>query len=357
MKNNILDEKDKIIKNDPQNMLSCIDELPMQIRDCWGEIGKFVIPAHYINIKNIIILGMGGSAIGGDLTRVLVSMSSKIPIYVCREYGIPNYADRYTLVIASSYSGNTEETISAFSEAAGRGCKLLAITTGGKIAEIAQKNNAPIFKYNYNSQPRAALGYSLISIIGIFSKLGLVTIDNEIINNVIAELNDLYEHINLDVPVRRNQAKDLAIKIHNSYPLIVGIGFMAEVAHRFKTQVNENSKQIASYDALPELCHNTIVGLEFPSNIKENLYLVFLQSKFDHTRVKLREQIMIRILVKKKIKFEFLMFTPSSSQLSEMFKMIFFGDYLSYYLSVLNNIDPTPVETIKFLKDKLAEAK
>lgn len=357
MSKNILDEKDKIIKNDPQNMLSCIDEMPMQIRDCWENVKKFIIPAHYVNIKNIIILGMGGSAIGGDLVKSLATNSIKIPIYVCREYNLPEFANQYTLVIASSYSGNTEETISAFSLAAEKGCKLLAITTGGKIADIAKKYNAPIFKINYNSQPRAALGYSLISIIGILSKLGIFSISDREIASVLNEFDDLYAKINLDIPTKKNQAKDLASKIQDSFVLIVGSGYLTEVAHRIKTQINENSKQVAFYDSLPELNHNTIVGFDYPKEIQKNLFIILLQSKYDHPRVKLRQQIMVKILAKKKIRFESVMFTPSANPLSEMFKVIFFGDYLSYYLGVLNHVDPTPVETINFLKDKLAEIK
>ena len=357
MKENILDQKNKIFANDPENMLSCIEEFPEQVKDCWSKINKLIIPAGYINTKNIIVLGMGGSAIGGDLTRSLVNMNAKVSIHICRDYDLPQFANSQTLVIASSFSGNTEETVSAFNQAIERGCKLLGITGGGEIENLCKKNRIPYFKINYKSQPRAALGYSLISIIGILKKLNIFEISDNDIKKAILEIYELHEKINLGIAVSKNQAKELAIKVQDYIPLIIGSGTLVETAHRYKTQINENAKQAAIHDCLPELNHNTIVGFDYPKNIKDNLFIIMLQSAYDHPRTKIRQQIMIEIMSKKKIRFETIMFAPSSSALAEMLKMIYFGDYLSYYMAVLNKVDPTPVEPIQFLKDKLDKYK
>lgn len=355
MKKNLLDEKDMIFKTDPENMLAHIEELPEQIKDCWQQVKDFIIPPHYLNIKNIIILGMGGSAIGGDLVKSLALNKIKIPIYVIRDYTLPNFADNKSLVIASSYSGNTEETIESFLQAAQKGCKLLGITTGGQIEKICNSNNSACFKINYQSQPRAALGYSLTSIIGILAKLGILEISDKEINGAILEMIDLKRKISIQINQNKNQAKDLAKRVQNYIPLIIGSGILIDVARRYKTQINENSKQVAFYDLLPEMNHNTIVGLDFPSNLKDKIFILMLQSNYSHPRTKLREQILVEILGKKKIRFDTLIFTPSTSELGEMLKMIYFGDYLSYYLAILNEVNPTPVNEIKFLKDKLAK--
>lgn len=350
---NILDEKEKIFKNDPESMLSCIEELPDQINDCWEKARKFIIPTHYLQIKNIVILGMGGSAIGGDLALSFTQDIAKIPIYVLRDYDIPGFVDSNTLVIASSYSGNTEETISALKQSIDKNAKIIAITTGGKVELLSKKYNFPIFKFVYDSQPRAAIGYSLTSILAILSKLSIIEITDSIIKKTIIELRELYEKINLTIPVKRNLAKDMALKMQDRNILIIGSGILSSVARRYKTQINENSKQIANYDTLPEMNHNTIVGLDFPKKSLEEIFILILQSSYDNKRTKLRQQILLKILSKKKIKFDTLMLAPSTSKLSEIFKMIYFGDYLSYYLSVLNKIDPTPVEMIAYLKEKL----
>lgn len=355
IKANILDEKDKVFKNDPSSMLSCIEELPDQIKDCWQKSKKIIIPAHYLKIKNIVILGMGGSAIGGDLAKSVVFRHSKVPISVLRDYEIPNFVDNNTLVIASSYSGNTEETISALEKSIKSNAKIIVITSGGTIERMSKKYNFPCYKIVYESQPRAAIGYSLTSIIAIMSKIGIIQIDDCQIEKIIYELREIYEKVNLTVPIKKNLAKELAIKMHDHFVLIIGSGILTNVAVRYKTQINENAKQMAIYDSLPEMNHNTIVGLDFPDKINHKLFVLLIQSSYDHKRTKLRQQILIKLLTKKKIKFDTLMLAPSINELSEIFKMIYLGDYISYYMSVLNQVDPTPVEAIVYLKDKLSK--
>lgn len=357
MKKNILDAKEQILKNDPGHMLSCIEELPDQVKDCWEDVKKFTVPAHFINAKNIVILGMGGSAIGGDLFRTLVTNFAKVPIHIIRDYDLPAFVDKGSLVIASSYSGNTEETVTAFAQASEQGAKLMGITGGGNIEKLCKKYNAPYFKVNYESQPRAALGYSLTSIMGILGKLGVIDLNDEDVEKALKEMYDLAKKIDINAPEVNNPAKELAVRMKDKFVLVVGSGTLTEVAHRYKTQINENSKQAAFWDVLPELNHNTIVGLEYPKNLSDNMFVLILQSAYDHPRTKLRQRILIDILGKKKINYETIMFAPSASPLSEMLKMILFGDYVTYYLSVLNNVDPTPVEMIAYLKDKLAKQK
>jgi len=350
-----LDDKENALKIDQQNMLACIEEIPEQLKDCWQEVKKLIIPAHYLSIKNIIVLGMGGSAIGGELVKGLISRELKIPFYNIRDYTLPNFVDSKSLVIASSYSGNTEETLEALSQAISKGAKIIGITTGGKVEAMSLANNFPILKIKYKSLPRAAIGYSIISILGILAKLSIVDFKDEDVSIAISEMLELKSKIDINVSENKNQAKDLAKKIQNLIPMVVAGGSLIPVARRFKGQINENSKQMAFYDEFPELNHNTVMGFDFPKEIRNMLFVLMLQSEYDHPRVKLREQIIIEILGKKKIKYDAIMFTPSQSPFSEMMKMIMFGDYLSYYLAILNNVNPTIIEMIDFLKEKLAK--
>lgn len=357
MKKEILDQQDKIFKNDPENMLSCIEDLPDQIKDCWMAVTRFVVPAHYINIKNIVVCGLGGSAIGADLVRMLVFDKSSKPITLVRDYDIPAFADRDTLIIASSYSGNTEETLSCYQQAIESGCKVIGIANGGKLMDACKKDNIPCFKIEYESQPRAAMGYSMMTLLGILSKLGIVDVSEEEIILAYNELKEMQYKLNASIPLQNNQAKLLAVKMHNYLPFIIGSGVMSEVAHRSKITICENAKQLAFFEAIPEMNHNTLTGMDFPDKLNEKSFVLVLQSKYDHERNKLRQRIFVDILAKRKINYETIMFPEAKSKLSEMLIMIQFTDYLSYYMATLNQIDPTPVKMVEYLKTRLKKGK
>ena len=159
----VIESVERIRAADPDDMLSRIKDLPKQVRDAWAIASKATIAPAYSDVRNIVVAGMGGSAIGGDLAAALLADELKVPMSVHRDYGLPAYVGRDSLVIVSSYSGNTEETLSSFEEARKRGAKVLALTTGGKIAELARASNYPVVTFSYKAQPRAALGYSVSS--------------------------------------------------------------------------------------------------------------------------------------------------------------------------------------------------
>jgi len=174
MVSNSLDGLKGIEKYDPQDMLGLIHDMPEQCRQAWAEAGRFRLPREYSKVDKVIVLGMGGSAIGGDLVRSLALNESQKVVFVQRDYTLPSFVDDRTLVVASSYSGETEETISAFEQSLKTGAKKLVMTTGGKIKEIAESNNIPVFEIKFKSQPRAALGYSFLPLLNFFQKLGFV---------------------------------------------------------------------------------------------------------------------------------------------------------------------------------------
>ena len=354
---NILDDEKKMRSLDKDNMLQAISDLPAQIENCWKLISAFAIPTHYIQAKNIVILGMGGSAVGGGLVQSLIGNKIKIPIYVHRDYDIPAYVNKDSLVIGVSYSGNTEETISGFTQAGEVGAKLIAISTGGTLASLCRKYRAPMFEITYGAQPRAALGYLLTALIGIFVKIGLLELGEKEITESMELMKTLEAKIQIGVPMNQNQAKQIALRLYGKIPVVMAGSSLSEVARRYKTQINENSKQATFFELLPEADHNMIIGLEYPEKLSDRIFFIVLQSKFSHERIKLREQITIQLIQQKRLQYETLFFTTAATKLQEMFLAIFFGDYLSFYLGMLNNVDPTTIDNINYLKDRLTASK
>lgn len=353
----ILDEEKQLKKLDTDNMLQAISDFPAQIESCWKQMKSFSIPTHYIQAKNIIILGMGGSAIGGALVSSFVLKKSRVPIFVHRDYDLPVFVGSDTLVIGVSYSGNTEETISGFEKAGQLTNKLIGISTGGQLGSLCRKFRAPFFEINYGSQPRAALGYLLTAVLGIATKLGFIEVEDHEINEAIVLLKAMEGKIHPGVRAAQNQAKQLADRLRDKTPIIIGSGELSEVARRWKTQFNENSKQVAHFEILPEVNHNAIVGLDFPKKLSEKIFVILLQSKFSHPRVKIREQVTLQLFQQRKIQYETIYLQSATTPLNEMLLAIFLGDYVSYYLAMLNAVNPTTIEPINYLKDRLAASK
>ena len=339
---------------DPDDMLGRIAELPQQCRHAWANVQSLELPPEYRQVNHIVVLGMGGSAIGGDLLRALAEPECALPIATNRDYTVPAFVNAETLVIASSYSGNTEETLAAFEEASKRGTALIAITTDGKLAQRAQELGVALVTFRYQSQPRAALGYSLVSLIGVVQKLGFIGDKAADLEEAIAVMESLQEEIRETVPVTENPAKQLAKRLYGHLAVVYGAGYLAEVAHRWKTQLNENAKAWSFFEQLPELNHNTVVGYQFPEKLAERTLVVMLVSSLDHPRHKARFQVTQEILTRRGVARETIE-ARGESPLAQMLSAIHFGDYVSYYLAMLYEVDPTPVQVIDYLKGRLAE--
>lgn len=349
-----LDNRTLFHEIDPDDMLARIAELPQQCRDAWANVQSLELPPEYRQVEKVVILGMGGSAIGGDLLRALVEPECALPIVTNRDYTVPAFVNAETLVIASSYSGNTEETLAAFEVARKRSAALLAITTDGKLARRARELGVPLLTFRYQSQPRAALGYSLVSLIGIMQKLGFIGDKAADLEEAVVVMEVLQGEIRETVPLARNPAKQLAKRLFGHLPVIYGAGHLAEVAHRWKTQFNENAKAWSFFEQLPELNHNAVVGYQFPDELAERILVVMLTSSLDHPRNKTRFQVTQEILAKRGIAYE-VVEARGEGPLAQMLSAIHFGDYVSYYLAMLYEVDPSPVKVINYLKERLAQ--
>ncbi len=351
-----LDEYTRFAEFDPNDMLGRIGELPTQCREAWALIQNTELPPVDVPIQRVIILGMGGSAIGGALVQGLVRGTCEVPVSIRRGYTLPAFAQGSdTLVVGCSYSGNTEETLASFGHALERGTRTVAITTGGKLAALARRAGHPVIQFDYPSQPRAALGHSFTLLLGLFSRLGLVRDYSADLEVAIQEMEDWQVDIDPQTPIEQNQAKMLASRLVDRLPVVYGSGFLAAVANRWKTQLNENSKQWAFFEELPELHHNSVVGLGIPEKVRDEVLVLMLRSPFDHPRVKVRWDVTLELLQREGVAAQTIS-GRGKNRLAQLLSLIHLGDYVSYYLAMLNGVDPTPVESISFLKRRLAEA-
>lgn len=341
---------------DAEDMLRRVAELPRQCRDAWASVMSLELPGDDWPIRNIIVLGIGGSAISGDLLRTLVAPECPLPIVVNCDYTLPAFVGPETLAIVSSYSGNTEETLTTFELAHQAGAHLVAFTTGGKVAARAREWDVPLFSYVYPSQPRAALGYSLIPLLGLLVRLGLIAGKAADVEEAITVMGAWQAEIRETVPFEQNAAKQLAARLHARLPVVYGSGYLSEVARRWKTQFNENAKHWGVFEQMPELNHNTVVGYDWPVDLAEKIVVVMLRSSLDNPRNQVRFDVTAEILAQKGVACE-TVHARGERPLAQMLSAIHFGDYVSYYLAMLNRADPTPVETIAYLKGRLAEAR
>jgi glucose/mannose-6-phosphate isomerase len=354
MKKLNLDDVKIYPRQDPAGMLSCIKDLPAQVRQAWRQVAAFQLPPEYKTIDKIVVLGMGGSAIGGDLLKDLTAAELKVPIIVYRDYGLPAYVNERTLVIASSHSGNTEETLSGFEPALKTLSPKLAVTGGGRLQEMAAAHNIPLFKIDYASQPRAALGYSLIPMLGVLANLGLIGDKSKDVAETVTLLEKMVTEFDEKSPQVSNPAKRLAEKLHGHLPVVYGAGIAATVARRWKTQLNENAKAWAFSEVFPELNHNAVVGYSFPPEVAGEIRVVMLRAASLHRRVGLRYEVTAELLEKAGVNYEYVD-SRGKSNLAQMMSLVMIGDFASYYLGILNGIDPTPIPTVGYLKERLAK--
>ena len=337
-------------------MLECIREMPELCRQAWQMAMNFNLPPDYSKVNKVVISGMGGSAIGGDLVSSLVAAEARLPILICRDYALPAFVDAETLVIVSSYSGMTEETLSSFEQALETEAKKLVITTDGKLKTVAERRNIPVFSFDYKAQPRAALPFSFLPILGFLQKLGFLSDKSADVTEAVKVLQELSRKIDEGVPLPHNPAKQVAQRLYGYLPVIYGAGILSEVARRWKTQFNENSKAWAFHEVFPELNHNAVVGYQFPPELAGKVAVILLRSAHLPERIQLRYQITCKLLDQYKVDYQFVD-GEGSSALSQMMSLVLFGDYVSYYLAMLHKIDPTPVKAIDYLKEQLGKGK
>ncbi|MDP3730337.1 MAG: bifunctional phosphoglucose/phosphomannose isomerase [Candidatus Omnitrophota bacterium] len=352
-----LDSFKKIEKCDESSMLELIESFPEQCQDAQRIGDGFELPQEFKrSYKNIVCTGLGGSAIGADLVRSYIAQDAQVPVSVNRNYGLPNFVTEDTLVIVSSYSGDTEETLSAYREAVSRGSSIIAVTSGGKLEKAAEEDGLPCLTIPEGFPPRCALGYSFFPLLAILAKIGIVKDQVGSIDDAIHNLRKLKDsRIGYKVSHKDNPAKKIAAEIFGRLPVIYASSDHTDaVVTRWRGQLAENSKTLSSGHLFPEMNHNEIVGWENPKKVLKDCVAVILRDAADHPRISKRMDVTKNILKKNEVKV--LEVSSSGKELlARIFSLVYIGDFVSFYLAILNGIDPTPVEKITYLKKELAK--
>jgi glucose/mannose-6-phosphate isomerase len=346
----ILDKID-LKKSDPQAMISHIENFPTMCKEAFALSRHLTIPSFYIKAKKIILVGMGGSGAANDIVRDMMIEEINISIESCHNYILPAYVDSETLVIVSTFSGETEEAIAAFSEAHEKGAKILVITTGGKIKVLAEKYRVPVWTFELKACPRAAFPYLFVLLFTVFEKLGFLKLSNEYFETIIEGMEQLKQKYMMGASLFGNPAKVMAEKISNKVVVLYASEKLTSVARRIKNQINENSKNFAFVESFPELDHNAVLGLANPKN--SNIYVISLESNFEQDRQILRQNITAEIVRKNKVPFERIKFIGMKDRLEETLKLVLYGDFISFYLAILNRVNPTEQDDITNLKSRL----
>ena len=348
-----LDNPEKVKETDPSEMLAVVAQTPEMMTKA-GQISPVPALRKSKKISQILVAGMGGSAISGDIMAGMFFFKSSIPILVNRDYRLPAFAGKETLVLALSYSGNTEETLHAVKEAERAGAKIVCVTSGGKLKEIAESKGYPLYLLPSGFQPRAALPYLLIPALKALEGAGVVSGIQDEIKKAGDLLRKLRGEYGTDRPLRSNPAKQLAKKLMDRIPVIFASSVTTEAAGlRLKTQFNENSKVTALFGVFPELNHNEIVNLSTLKREEHDFSLILLRDEGDFERTKKRMEI-TKSLLGTQLGGVNEIWSQGKTPLERVLSLIFFGDFLSVYLAILRDIDPTPVDVITRLKKELA---
>ena len=351
----MLDDIKLISEIDKSEMLKAVENFSKQIKESKDIVDSAEISRVY-KVDNIIISGMGASAISGDIIQSLYRERSDIPIFVTRQYDLPKWANKNTLVLSQSYSGNTEETLSTFKHAYQKHCKIIGTSSGGKLQEYCEKRQVPHIEIPSGFQPRAATGYMLFSLIYALNKTGVITHDMESeIKETIELVEDFSKHNNRNVFEKENLSKQITKKIVNKIPRIYGWDFYIPIAKRWCTQFNENSKIISSFYEASEASHNDIVGWSMNPEASKNYSCIIFRDREDESRhISAHLNFMKELFEGVAGAFiEIPVF--GKKRLAKMMYLMQLGDFVSCYLAILRKTDPTPVSVIIELKEKLAK--
>ncbi|MCQ9207303.1 MAG: bifunctional phosphoglucose/phosphomannose isomerase [Omnitrophica bacterium] len=351
-----LDNVRHIAKLDKENMCDLLVSFPRQCTDAlFIAEHSTVKEAYRRKYSNIVFTGLGGSAIGADIVKDYIGGETNVPIIVNRDYTMPEFVNKASLVFAVSYSGNTEETLSAYMDARKKRAKIIVITSGGRLKELALKNRDALALVPKGYPPRCALGYSLIPALVMLSKCGLIKGKKHEIKKAVQFLGTLQKKkLAPYVSEGVNIAKNVARIAHNRFPVVYSSNKIASVATRWRGQFAENAKTLASTHLLPEMNHNEIVGWVHPKKILGAFLAIMLRDKDNHRRVKKRMDITADIL--RKNGFTVLEIESQGKTLLErILSLIYIGDFTSFYLSILNKTNPTPVDRITYLKKQLSK--
>ncbi|MHA1347864.1 MAG: bifunctional phosphoglucose/phosphomannose isomerase [Candidatus Heimdallarchaeaceae archaeon] len=356
-----LDDRKLIAKIDSSNQLGAMSKWGEFVKEAREKSNKLRIPSNvswnnvtleYKQPKNVTICGMGGSAIAGDYFVSLFKNELNIPVIVNRDYNLPRFIDSESLIICISYSGNTEETLSRYHEALKRKSMIISISSTGLLEKFSTKIGTPHVKIRAGLPPRTAFPLMYISLITIFENLDLIGNIEQQIEEVVRILEKLAVEYSQESPIKENIAKEISYGLFNSTPLFIGYSIFAPIAYRAKTQLNENSKVIAIAETLPEQNHNGIVIFDNPNVSLNNIAFIFIHDKEEPKNIRTRFEEVKRLASKKSEKV-LEIFPQGTSKIAKQISSTFLVDFISIYLGILNDVDPSITPSIDKLKQVL----
>lgn len=347
-----LDDAARVHAHDPTGMYRLALGFPEQCREALRLAEATPLPMSGSGIRLVVVTGLGGSAAGGDVVRALCEASGSMPCLVNRDYALPNFVGTDTLVFATSYSGNTEETLAAYADARRRGARLIAVTSGGELGRHAERDGVPCFRIPGGQPPRTAMGYMLVPVLVAAGRLGVLPVQD--VAGAAAHCDVALAGWRAEVPSARNEAKQLAAFLHGALGVIYGLGaWQWVVATRWRGQINENAKQIVLTHALPELNHNEIIGWEGAGRVGVARWAtLLLEDGQESDRMRLRADVTTDLLRAaggvRRVR------AGGPTLLAKMLSLALLGDFVSLYLAALNGVDPFLIRSIDRIKDELA---
>ncbi len=352
-----LDDLERFKKLDTLNMLGEIDGLPDQLASAYQLGMKHDLP-DWKNFRQVVIAGMGGSAIGADLLASYCASLAPLPVTVHRDYSLPLFArGQETLVICSSHSGNTEETLDAFEAARNAGCRVIVVCTDGELAKRAREKKIPLWTFEHTGQPRAAVGFSFGLLLAMFQRLGFISDQSKEMEDAVEAMKRIQQHLKADVPAVKNPAKRYAGQLMGRWVTFMGSGLLTTVARRWKGQINEIAKAGANFEFLPEADHNTLAGTMNPQEtLNAHTMTLFLRAPSDHPRNRLRSDLTRKAFMLEGMNTDYVD-ARGNTPLAHMWTLILFGDYMAYYLAMGYDVDPTPIQALVEFKEAMKQAK
>jgi glucose/mannose-6-phosphate isomerase len=352
-----LQSRESIAKLDEHNMLGSVSSLAEQVQDAW-ETTKTISFTATADIHHVVVAGMGGSALGADVVKHLFKDGLTVPLDLARDYTLPAYVNQHTLVVLSSYSGTTEETLACAEQAQVKGAQIMVISAGGDLIELATTNHYTYYQvnpqYNPSGQPRAAIGYAVIGLISLLSKAGLITVTDAQVDEVIETIRQITSECQVEVSQDENPAKLLAFSMFDKRPVIAVADFLEGAAHVAANTTNENAKAFADYKVLPEINHHLMEGLRFPASNQHNHLFIFIMSLLYHPRNRTRIELTQEIVEDNGIE-TLQVPLKASSKLAQTFELITLFAFASLYLSLLEGINPSLIPFVDRFKEELGK--
>lgn len=349
-----LNDLDLIKKTDPQGMIEHINGLPQQLAAAWA-LGQSLPLPDWQGIRQVIVAGMGGSAIGSDLLAAYGEPHLAVTWTTWRDYDLPAWArGEDTLVVCSSHSGNTEETLSSFAAAQANGCRTVCISTGGQLAAAAEQAGVPAWRFAHSFQPRTAVGFSFGLLLALAARLGLLPNPAAEVAETVAAMQAQQASLLPDVPDTQNSAKRMGGQLMGRWVTVYGAGFLAPVARRWKGQLNENAKAQASYEVIPEANHNTLQGMLQPEGQFNATMTLFLQAAGNHPRNQRRTELTRMATMVEGFNTDTIE-GQGAGRMAQLWTALHYGDYVSFYLAMAYGVNPTPVPALSELKNQMSQ--